>query len=148
MAGKIIILFIVIFLSFVQAIDFSIFGVKPNLALVAIIVVSFFIVNIWEGFLLIAIAALILKFSPGFSVEILIFSLIAAAAIIIKKYLPWRSMINLVFLIIFATLLFYIFSAPSLIISTILLKELAYNIIVGLLIFFVVLSQYKSLRNS
>ncbi|MEE8131541.1 MAG: hypothetical protein V3T98_00620 [Candidatus Paceibacterota bacterium] len=130
-----IFILLVSLLVFLQVLDFSIFGVKPNLAMVAIIVAAFFVADIWEGFLLVAIAALILKFSPGFSGEILIFSLITAVAIIVKKYLPWRSIINILFLIITATLLFYVFSAPGLIVSTIFLKEIIYNIIVGFFIF-------------
>lgn len=132
---KLILFFIVICFSFLQTVDFSVFGVKPNFALAAIIVASFFISDIWESLLLAAIAALILKFSPGFNNEILIFFLIVVVAIIIKKYLPWRSTINLIFLIAATTLLFYVFSAPALIISILFLKELLYNIIAGFIIF-------------
>ncbi len=132
-----LLLFLVVIFSFIQTLDFSIFGIKPNLALAAIIVSVFFILNIWEGFLLSAMAALILKFSPGFSKEILIFFLIAVAAIIIKKYLPWQSTINMFFLIIATTLLFYAFSYPSLIISGIFLQELIYNIIITGLTFII-----------
>ncbi|MEK7555283.1 MAG: hypothetical protein AAB516_00450 [Patescibacteria group bacterium] len=134
---KLILFFIIICFSFLQTVDFSIFGVKPNLALVAVIAAAFFISDIWEGVLLAVIAALILKFSPGFSKEILIFFLIVAAAIIAKKYLPWRSMINLIFLIISATLLFYVFSFPTSIISGIFIQELIYNILIGIFIFIV-----------
>lgn len=132
-----ILFFTVVCLTFLQTINFAIFSVKPNLALVAIIIVAFFIANIWEVFLLVILSALILKFSPGFSGEILIFSLITFTAIVIRKYLPWHLIINILFLIIVATVFFYIFSAPGLIISIIFLKELVYNIIIGFLIFIV-----------
>lgn len=132
---NLILFLIIICFSFLQTVDFSIFGVKPNLALVAVIAAAFFISDVWEGIFLTAIAVLILKFSPGFNVEILIFSLIAVASVIVKKYLPWHQIINLLFLIIVSTLLFYVFSAPALIISTLFAKELFYNIITGFIIF-------------
>lgn len=130
-----ILILLVSLLTLFQVLGFSVFGVKPNLALATVIAAAFFISDIWEGVLLTAIAALILKFSPGFNNEILIFFLIAVVAIIIKKYLPWRSIINLFFLIIAATLLFYVFSAPELIISVLFLKEIIYNTAIALLIF-------------
>jgi len=126
-------------LTFLQAFGFSIFGVKPNLALVSIITVSFFIVNsqwsIVNGFLLAALAALILKFGPSFEMEILVFSLICLAAIFIKKYLPWRHFISNLVLIIFGTFIFYFFLATKLIPTFIFLEELILNLIIGSLLF-------------
>jgi hypothetical protein len=126
-------------LSFLQAFGFSIFGVKPNLALVSVITALFFIVNsqwsIVNGFLLAALAALILKFSPGFEIEILVFSLICWAAIFIKKYLPWHYFISNLILIIFGTFIFYFFLAAKLIPAFIFLEELILNLIIGILLF-------------
>jgi len=126
-------------LSFLQAFGFSIFGVKPNLALVSVITALFFIVNsqwsIVNGFLLAALAALILKFGPGFEIEILVFSLICLAAIFIKKYLPWHYFISNLILIIFGTFIFYFFLAAKLIPTFIFLEELILNLIIGILLF-------------
>jgi len=96
-------------LSFIQSLGFSIFGVKLNLALAAVIAASFFVANLWEGLLLVVLAALILKFAPGFESEILIFSLIGAGAILIKKYLPWHYFFSNLILIILGTFIFYLF---------------------------------------
>lgn len=109
----------------------SVFGVKPNFALAAVIASSFFIFSFWEGFLLVALAALILKFSPGFAAEISIFSLIGAGAIIIKNYFPWQHFLSNLFLITAATLVFYLILAPNLILSEIFAKELFLNVVLG-----------------
>jgi len=122
-------------LSFAQALGFSVFGIKPNLALIAVIAGFFFISSFWEGFLLTAIAALILKFSPVFEPEILIFSLIGVGALIVKNYLPWRNFLNSLFLIGLAVFTFYLFLAPKLIYSFIFLKELVLSLILGTLLF-------------
>ena len=114
---------------------FSIFGVKPNLALSSVISVSFFIVSLWEGFLLAALAILILKFSSGFAPEISVFSLIGVGAIIFKNYLPWRNFLNNLFLVAAATFIFYLILSPNLILSAIFAKELFLNLIAGILIF-------------
>ena len=129
-------IFLTILFSFVQTTGFSIFGVKPNLALMAVVAVSFFISDIWEGFLLVLMSALILKFGPEVgNKEIIIFSLIGAAAVFSKRYLIWQQLINCLILLVVATLLFYVFLSPSFIFSRIFLQEISYNIISGIIIF-------------
>lgn len=122
-------------LSFVQAFGFSIFGVKPDLALVAVVSASFFIVNVWQGLFLAALASLILKFSPGFEKEILFFFIIAAASVVLIKYLPARHFIGNVFLIAAATFILYLLAAADLIASFVFLKELSLNVFFGILMF-------------
>ncbi len=126
-------------LTLFQVLDFSIFGVKPNLAMVAAIIVSFFIVNsqwlVVRGFLPVVLAALILKFSPGFESEILVFTLIGAGALIVKKYLPYQNFLNSALLIIVATVVFYLVLAHNMILSVIFAKELFLNLVAGVLIF-------------
>ena len=68
---KINLTLVVILLTFLQAQGVSIFDTKPNLALLALAVATFFINSIWEGLLFVSLATLILKFSPGFEKEIL-----------------------------------------------------------------------------
>ncbi len=133
---KLLVLFLIVgLLSFLQAFGFSIFDIKPNLALTAVITASFFVANFWQGFLLIASAALILKFAPGFEKEILIFSLIGIGAIIIKNRLPWHYFLDNLILIALGMLVFYVILAPNLIFSVVFLKELFLNLILGILIF-------------
>lgn len=122
-------------LSFAQAFGFSVFGVKPNLALSALIAISFFVENIWQGFLLAALAGLILKFSPGFDSGILILFLIGAAAMFVRKYHPWHYFFGNLISIALATFVFYVILAENLIGSVVFLKELAFNLIAGMVIF-------------
>lgn len=122
-------------LTFFQVLGFSVFGVKPNLALAVAVASSFFIASFWEGFLLVALAVLILKFSPGFTPEILVFALIGVGAIIFKNYLPWRNFLNNLFLVVAGTFVFYLILSPNLILSAIFAKELFLNFIAGILIF-------------
>ncbi len=122
-------------LVFLQSWGFSIFGIKPNLALISIIATSFFTIDLLEGLLLVLLAALILKFSPGFEKEILFFSLIGLGAIIIKNYLPWHYYLNNIFLIILGTFIFYLLLAHNLILSSVFLKEVLLNLIFGIVLF-------------
>jgi len=122
-------------LTFVQAFDFSIFNIKPNLALVAIVVASFFIADFWEGTLLVLISTFILKFSPGFNKEILIFFLLGIGFVAIAKHLPWLRWVNNILLIILGTFLFYLFLNADLILSLTFLKEMFLNLSFGALFF-------------
>lgn len=122
-------------LSFIQSLGFSIFSVKPNLALSAVIASSFFVANFWEGFLLIALAALMLKFRPGFQGEILGFSLIGIGTVFLKKYLPWHHFFSNLVLVSAGTFVFYLFFGTNLILSLVFIKELIFNLIAGALIF-------------
>ncbi|MDP3014856.1 MAG: hypothetical protein Q8N28_00305 [bacterium] len=122
-------------LTFFQVLGFSVFGVKPNLALAVVVAASFFIASFWEGFLLVVLAVLILKFSPGFAPEILVFALIGVGALIVKNYLPWRNFLNNLFLVVAGTFIFYLILSPNLILSAIFAKELFLNLVAGISIF-------------
>lgn len=122
-------------LTFFQVFGFSVFGVEPNLALAVVVASSFFIASFWEGFLLVALAALILKFSPGFAMEILVFALVGVGALIVKNYLPWRNFLNNLFLVVAGTFVFYLILSPNLILSAIFAKELFLNLVAGISIF-------------
>ncbi len=121
--------------SFIQAFGFSIFGVKPDLALVAVISASFFVVDVWQGLVLAALASLVLKFSPGFEKEILFFFASAAVSVVLSGRLPARHFIGNVFLIAAATFVMYLLSAADLIFSYVFLKELSLNVVFGILMF-------------
>ena len=135
MTRLITLVLILISLTILQSWGFSILGVKPNMALAALIASAFFIFNIWEGFFLIALAAFILKFSPAVDTSIVIFSLIAAVLISAAKYLPWQSFFSNIILIALGTSIFYGLLARDLLMSLIFLKEFGLNILIGALIF-------------
>lgn len=122
-------------LALLQSLGFSLLGIKPDLALLAVIAASFFVEDLLEGLFLVALSALILKFSPDLGKEILIFSLIGAASVITRIYLPWRHFIVNLTLIAAGTFIFYLVLSPNLILGTIFLKELTLNLVFGALIF-------------
>jgi len=112
-------------LTFCQALGFSILSIKPNIALVAIITVSFFATNLWHRIFLVVLSAMILKFAPGFEKEM----------VISRDYLPWHHFLNNLFLVAVGTLVFYLLLAPNLILSAVFLAELFLNLVFGVLIF-------------
>lgn len=130
-----LLIFLVIIFSFVQFLDIQIFGVKPDLPLVFIAVLVFFIKNPWEGIFLTSLSAFILKFSPQPSKEILTFLILGILMSIIYKYFPWHSFINSLVLVVLATLVFYALLNYSAILSSLFFKELAYNLFFGAVLF-------------
>ncbi|MFH1346908.1 MAG: hypothetical protein ABIH10_01515 [Spirochaetota bacterium] len=122
-------------LSFIQSCGFSVFGVVPNLALVAVVVSSFFVANFFEGFFLVLFASLILKFGLGLETGILTFAFIGAAVVVTAKFIPWRYFVGNLVAVIVAVLLFYAVLNPGLILSSVFIKELFLDIIVSSVIF-------------
>lgn len=135
-------------LTLIQSSGFSIFGVKPNLSLVAVIAVSFFIADAWEGFLLAAIAAFLLKFSPAVARELIVFMVISVGAVLAKNYLPWRRFLNSLILISLATFVFFAFTASQFLYSAIFWKELLLNLVFGSLVFAFLLFCGKIMKSS
>lgn len=122
-------------LSIIQSYGFSLLGVVPNLALVAVVVSAFFIANFFEGIFLVLLSALILKFSSGFEIELLIFTLIGLSAVALAKLIPWHYFVGSLMAVIIAILLFYVFLDPALILSLTFIKELFLDIVASLAIF-------------
>lgn len=142
--GFLLIVFFVATLGFYQGLGYEIFSVKPNLAFTGVIAASFFAADILEGFLLILVAVLMLKFSPSPTSELLIFGGIAGFTVIIKNYLPWDNFWNNLLLIAFGTLFFYLFTAEQLIFSLLFVREILLNLFSGAILFFLLSLVYKS----
>lgn len=122
---------IAIVFSFLQFFEISLFGVHPNFAIVIISVISAFIHDIWEGIFIVSLSTFILKFSPYFNSEIMVFFILGILIMILSKYLPWNYFINTTFLIFSSSIIFYIFLAPTRIISIVFFQEIFYNILIG-----------------
>ncbi len=133
---------LVIIFSFLNFSGISFLGVKPNFALAAVIAILFFTDDALESIFLIAVSAMVLKFSPAAGKDILIYSIICIAAVFVKKYLPWRNFLGNLILISFSTALFYVFLFFREIGSVIFIKEIVYNIAVSSFIF-LILSRFK-----
>lgn len=130
---RFILLLVTVFsFSIAQFFNIEIFGVKPNLALAAIIASFFFIKDWWEAIFLAGVSAFVLKFSFQPSKEIAIFFVLAIMLAFLARFLPWNSLINCFVLIIIGTAIFYLcVSGLNLIFSELFFKELVYNLIIG-----------------
>ncbi|MFA5098978.1 MAG: hypothetical protein WC461_02035 [Candidatus Paceibacterota bacterium] len=122
-------------LSIIQSYGFSVFGIVPNLALVAVVASSFFTANFIEGIFLVLLSTAILKFGSGVDLGILTFALIGLIAVIIAKFIPWRYFAGNLIAIIITVLIFYAFLNPGLILSLVFIKELFLNVVVSSLLF-------------
>lgn len=122
-------------LSFIQSYGFSVFGIVPNLALAVVVASAFFAADFFEGFFLVLLSSLILKFGSGFETGILTFALIGATVVIMAKFIPWRYFAGNLIAIIITVLLFYAFLNPALILSIVFIKELFLDVVVSSLIF-------------
>jgi len=131
-----------IFFSFLNFLNISFLGVKPNFALAAVVAFLFFAGDIFEGLFLITLSSLILKFSPIAGKDILVYFFVCVAILLIKKYLPWQNFLGNLVLVSFSTLLFYAFLFSNSIASPVFFKEIVYNIIVSSVVF-LVLSRFK-----
>jgi len=114
-----------------QFFNLSLFGVSPNFVIIAISAVSIFMRDIWEGMFIVSLVSFILKFSPNFNSEILIFFVLGILIMMASKYLPWNYFINGIFLIAIFSLILYVFLAPAKIISVVFFQEIFYNVLIG-----------------
>ena len=108
----------------------TIYGVKPNFLISALVVLLFSARNFWQYLILVLTAAVSLKYSALLSKEILIFAGIMILAYFLKKYLVEYEFIAIFILTAFITIIFYLlidyrfaFNNPNS-----LLLETAYNI--------------------
>ncbi len=112
-------------------------GVKPNLLLVLMIALAFFVEDAWlYGFYILECVALLA--SGGlFAPEIVTFVLLLLAAAWVSA--RWHTQAILTAGLVFAasTVFFYIFSEPTYLLSSpgLIGIELVYNVVVGLLLF-------------
>ena len=124
--------------AFLQQTNFLlIYNVKPNLVLVIIIVMAFFIEFLWYYLLLMLIGLSLIRTSPGFEKEIIVLGFLLLVIFPTKKILPWKPQISIALLTIIATILFYLFSSENIIIKSpaLAVTEIFYNVIFGLIIY-------------
>lgn len=133
--------------SFLQSFRISFFSVKPDFALAAVVAAIFFVDDIFEGIFLAALAAFLLKFSPYFGSEILVFFAGAVLIAAFGKHLPWHPLINMAVLVSVFTLGFYLVLFPSAVLTLGFFTESLYNILAAGLIFWILSRLKKSSGN-
>jgi len=118
---------IVAALSFVQAHGFTLFGIKPNLALSAIVALALFMPSRTERILAASLAAFVLKGAPSdialLSSLLIVFFVVGEAAQLAR--INWYAAIP-VFAVL-GSLMLYLLLAPPLVFSAVFLKEALLN---------------------
>lgn len=111
---------------------FSIYGIKPDIVLVILLTAIPFFANFLDYLILILFAGILLQAPVGFLI-------VSAAAYFFGRYFNWRQSLNNGVLIIFATVVFYLLSAPMFLYQNwnIVLAEIGYNLILGGVFYFI-----------
>lgn len=124
---------------------FVVYGIKPNLILSALIALSFFLSDFFIYAGLIVLAIILLTVSGKCCFDSLVFTVIVFAAPFIGRRLHWQPIFNNLLLIGAGTVLFYLFSTPSFLITNWLFVagELVYNLVAGWIFFEI----FKRLRH-
>ncbi|PIR89205.1 MAG: hypothetical protein COU07_01945, partial [Candidatus Harrisonbacteria bacterium CG10_big_fil_rev_8_21_14_0_10_40_38] len=117
----------------------SIGQLKPNLILVVLFALAFFIPSAPFYALLAVLADAIVRFHPFFVRMDFVFLFLVLASYWVSGRLPSKPMFNYVIIITIGTLLLYALASPSFIIKApvTVFFELIYNNIIGFIIFLV-----------
>ena len=85
----------------------ELWGVGINLVLASVVASALLLRSFWKYLFIDGFGVLILKFYPGWDKESLVLIAVFTAIFIINKFLPWRSFINMFFLVFFGVLAIY-----------------------------------------
>ncbi len=123
--------------ALIQTTNWSVFDatIKPNLVLVTLIILASVNPGWMRRTILILTAAVIVKFTPGFTPLDLIFIGAAALSILLIDFLPWREPVNLSAAAVAGTV---VMNLPH-----ITLLPLVYELILNLLFAFILLTLLK-----
>lgn len=127
MASKVIILILAGLLQQTQFL--LVLGVKPNLALVVVLSLVYFIKDRWFFILLSIIGALLTMMAPGFSMALIISIAFPIFFYLIKNLIPWQPL--------FSTLIFIFITTIILDYPNVFLAEIIYNISLGFVLYFI-----------
>lgn len=107
--------------------------VNPNLTLIAVIVLSFFIARWYYTVLLILVSAIFLIWQPGVSYELIVFVMLLSCALFFKELVRWQTLLGCLILIGATTFVFLLLIDPLFLFHhpLIVFGELAYNVILG-----------------
>ena len=120
----------------------DILNIRLGFILAALLAAAFFL-NLEELILLVLFSAFVLNWQPGFSPEIIIFSIIPIAAYFIKTLVPLQPFLgNLGFIFIF-TMLFYLIFSPRFLINRpgLLIADILASLVYGATAFWIMKTQ-------
>ncbi|MEK7590266.1 MAG: hypothetical protein AAB454_00985 [Patescibacteria group bacterium] len=115
---------------------FSVYGIKPDITLVVLLTAIPFVTNFLDYLILVFSAGILLQAPAGFLI-------VSSAAYLIGRRLIWRQSLNNAILIISATIVFYLLSAPLFLYKNwnVVLAEIIYNLILGGVFYFTLWSK-------
>ncbi len=114
--------------ALLQSFGVSLFGVIPDLALVFAIAVAFFADSFMKMVFISAITIFVLKFSPGFSFELLFVFIIPILIFSLRERMPWTPFLNALISCIVAIFVFFLIFSFRLIPSLVFLKEITLDL--------------------
>ncbi|MEK9186180.1 MAG: hypothetical protein AAB885_01195 [Patescibacteria group bacterium] len=125
-------------IAFLQSNNFLIFGVKPNLILVALIVFSFLVTDFASYAVLILLTLVMMRSRPGWDLSLVSLGLVGIGSWFVKQIMPGRDSLNLAIAIIFSTIIFYGLIDPNFLYSEWLTSviEAGYNLVAGFILYY------------
>lgn len=115
----------------------NILGIKPNLTLVVLITLSFFVGELVTYSILLLLMGLLLRVGGGFEPTILALTILALLVFGLGRHLAGKPFFNNIFLVAAGTLAFYVLADFRFLARDFLgvLGEMVYNVILGVIIF-------------
>lgn len=115
----------------------NVFGIKPNLLLTALIVLSFFSRTFLRYFVLLIIGVFFSRFMAGPEIEPVALGILSLATFGLRGHLPWLPVVNILALTAVGTVLFYLLTGPSFVYNNLAIAvgEIIYNVVLSALLF-------------
>ncbi len=115
----------------------SLGGIKINLILSFLIVLSFFVRRMTQFVCLLIVAVVMLEFRPTLEFSMMILAIVVAAIFFAKEWLPGKQLINCLLFVAVGTILFYGLIDFTFLTNNItgVLIEMIYNALVSAIIF-------------
>ncbi|MDD5431097.1 MAG: hypothetical protein PHP03_02645 [Candidatus Pacebacteria bacterium] len=123
----------------------SVYGIKPNLVMIFLLVESIFMGNFPKYAALSVLGTVFLRFTSGLERESVVLFFLLIAAFIFKKYFIKKTLLSAVCLAGFSTLIFYLIADINFIIESPLLfvQETVYNVFIGIIFYYIIKTAYE-----
>ena len=126
--------FVIVVVSLLQASSVFIYSIKPDLALVSLLVLSLINKSWMQRLVLILLAGVFLTFQPDFDPQIILFIAVTIGLIFSMDLMPWNHLINLAITTTLGTFTLNVYNFDLVRVST----EAGYNLILSLAFFLLV----------
>lgn len=115
----------------------TLYGVKPNLALVLLIILAGITSSLVFFSSLVIVSVLVLQNVFFVSWPTIVFILLTFLIFFLLKRLPWRTTINIFTTIVLFSVIFLILVEPLFVINNVrvIIQELIYNVILGIILY-------------